>query len=203
LTRLETAVPTKREKALEKRKQHILNAALMCFLENGYHQTGVRDIAKRADVSLGNLYNHFPGKHDILVEIARLERGELDPFLKMLAKTSDPGKLFEKFARAYAKYLMDPETVVLTLEISIEAIRKPDIAEMFLANHQLLVDALVGLLERGMETGDFRDLPDASATAHCVLELIEGAAYRSMLTEVTMRRMMPGVMDFLWAAVRK
>jgi AcrR family transcriptional regulator len=57
----------KRDAALKERRLHILDAAIACLSEKGYHQTGMRDIAKRAEVSLGNLYNHFPGKHDMLV----------------------------------------------------------------------------------------------------------------------------------------
>ena len=37
-----------REKATAKRRNQILEAAVMCFLERGYHQTGVRDIAAEA-----------------------------------------------------------------------------------------------------------------------------------------------------------
>ena len=51
--------PTKREMTSARRKDAILAAAVSCIIQNGYHQTGVRDIAKKADVSLGNLYNYF------------------------------------------------------------------------------------------------------------------------------------------------
>ena len=108
-----------REKATAKRRNQILEAAVMCFLERGYHQTGVRDIAARAGVSLGNLYNHFRGKHDVLVEIAILERREMEPFLKILNSDAPAPKVIRKFIKAYAKYLAAPENVILTLEISI------------------------------------------------------------------------------------
>ena len=105
---------TKRGKAAARRRDRILEAAIMCFLENGYHQTGVRDIASRAGVSLGNLYNHFPGKHDVLAEIAALERSELESFLELLAKSSPAPIVLEKFVTAYAKYLAAPETIIAT-----------------------------------------------------------------------------------------
>ncbi|HDO1150981.1 TPA: helix-turn-helix transcriptional regulator, partial [Aeromonas salmonicida] len=43
---------------LEQRRELIIQAALGCFIERGFHQTGMRDIAAAAGVSLGNLYNH-------------------------------------------------------------------------------------------------------------------------------------------------
>ena len=57
---------TDKEKSIHPRKIEIVHAAVTCFLERGYHQTGVRDIAKQAEVSLGNLYIHFKGKEALL-----------------------------------------------------------------------------------------------------------------------------------------
>ncbi|AHD11572.1 TetR/AcrR family transcriptional regulator [Phaeobacter gallaeciensis] len=185
-----------------KRRQQILEAAIMCFLETGYHQTGVRDIANRAGVSLGNLYNHFPGKHDVLVEIASLERAELVPFIDGLAQPRAPMKLLENFVRAYAKYLAVPENVILGLEITSEAIRKPDIARLFLDNRRELVVALAKILERGRNAGDMRSQLAPNETAQMIVELIEGSAYRSVLENVPMRQLRGSLLDFILAAVR-
>ncbi|ATF20316.1 TetR/AcrR family transcriptional regulator [Phaeobacter gallaeciensis] len=185
-----------------KRRQQILEAAIMCFLETGYHQTGVRDIANRAGVSLGNLYNHFPGKHDVLVEIASLERAELVPFIDGLAQPRAPTKLLENFVRAYAKYLAVPENVILGLEITSEAIRKPDIARLFLNNRRELVVALAKILERGRNAGDMRSQLAPNETAQMIVELIEGSAYRSVLENVPMRQLRGSLLDFILAAVR-
>ncbi|AXT36950.1 TetR/AcrR family transcriptional regulator (plasmid) [Phaeobacter sp. LSS9] len=185
-----------------KRRQQILEAAIMCFLETGYHQTGVRDIANRAGVSLGNLYNHFPGKHDVLVEIAALERAELVPFIDGLGQPRAPMTLLENFVKAYAKYLAVPENVILGLEITSEAIRKPDIARLFLDNRNALVTALTKVLERGTHAGDMRSQLAPNETAQMIVELIEGSAYRSVLDNVPMRQLRGSLLDFILAAVR-
>ncbi|APG49081.1 TetR/AcrR family transcriptional regulator [Phaeobacter porticola] len=192
-TRLETTA---------KRRQQILEAAVMCFLENGYHQTGVRDIATRAGVSLGNLYNHFPGKHDVLVEIAALEERELEPFVTALSQPRAPLILLDTFVKTYARYLAVPENVILGLEITGEAIRKPDIAELFLTNRNLLVAALAKVLERGVHAGDMRDDLVPQDTGQMILEVIEASAYRSVLENVPLRRVRGSLRDFIAAAVR-
>ena len=51
------------------RKQQILTAALTLFSENGYDKTSIRDIARRADMSLGLLYNYFASKEQLLQAI--------------------------------------------------------------------------------------------------------------------------------------
>lgn len=197
-----TETVSKRDKAIAQRRAQILEAALACFLENGYHQTGVRDIARKAGISLGNLYNHFPGKHDVLAEIAALERQELEPFLKILAKPAPAPKVMERFLKAYAKYLASPENVILSLEIASEAIRKPDIAMMFMENREQLVAAVAAVLERGIAEGDLRHLPDPLETSQLIIEVTEGSAYRCVLSGGSMRRTSKGLQDFVAAAIR-
>ncbi len=192
---------TKRDKATAQRRGKILEAAVMCFLENGYHQTGVRDIAARAGVSLGNLYNHFPGKHDVLVEIAALERAELAPYIALLAKPGPARAIFEKFLAGYAAYLAKPENAILTIEITSEAIRKPDIGELFLVNHAELVAALAAILARGVEEGAFRTDLDAQEAAQLVIELIEASAYRSVLSKGPKRKILANLKNFVLAAL--
>ncbi len=196
------ATDGKRAKAAAQTKTKILESALTCFLENGYHQTGVRDIAKRAGVSLGNLYNHFPGKHDVLVEIAAMERADLEPFLRMLAKPASAPTVLEKFIKAYATYLAAPENVILTIEISSEAIRKADIGELFVSNREQLVAALTSVMERGVAEGDFRRDLDPNEASQLIIELIDASAYRSVLGEIPMRKIVGGLRDFIFAAVR-
>lgn len=47
----------------------IRGAALGIFFERGYHGTSVREIARRAGLSVAALYHHFPSKYAILLEL--------------------------------------------------------------------------------------------------------------------------------------
>jgi len=47
----------------------IENAAMNLFLEQGYHATSMRQIAERADLALGGIYNHFASKDEIFEAI--------------------------------------------------------------------------------------------------------------------------------------
>ena len=44
-------------------------AAMSLFLEQGYHATSMRQIAKRARLALGGIYNHFSSKDEIFEAI--------------------------------------------------------------------------------------------------------------------------------------
>jgi AcrR family transcriptional regulator len=51
---------------IENRRQQIIEAAYECFAEQGYHATGIADIAARLDIGHGTFYRYFDNKRDIL-----------------------------------------------------------------------------------------------------------------------------------------
>ncbi|MEM9230119.1 MAG: TetR/AcrR family transcriptional regulator [Pseudomonadota bacterium] len=192
---------TKRDKATAKRRAQILEAAVMCFLENGYHQTGVREIAKRAGISLGNLYNHFNGKHDVLAEIATIERRELGPILDLLGKDEPADEVLKQFLEAYVRSLSEPEIVILTLEITCEAMRKPDIAELFSESRVMLVTSLARLIDRGVAEKTLRPVPDTEETAYLILELIEGSSYRIAIDDAPLERVLRNLIALVMSSL--
>ncbi len=47
----------------------IEDAAIELFMEQGYHATSMRQIADRADLALGGIYNHFSSKDELFEAI--------------------------------------------------------------------------------------------------------------------------------------
>lgn len=162
------------------RKLEIVAAAITCFLEQGYHQTGVRDIARQAGVSLGNLYNHFKGKESVLVFIAELEEQELSGLIDTLSDPADPLAALDAFVTDYAAYAARPQNALLGIEILTEALRNPAIAEAFAKNRSRLVQALAGCLGAGETTGVFRAYENPAAAACLILDMIEGHGLRRL-----------------------
>jgi AcrR family transcriptional regulator len=52
--------------AIERRRQQIIEAAYEIFADQGYHATGIADIAARLDIGHGTFYRYFDNKRDIL-----------------------------------------------------------------------------------------------------------------------------------------
>ena len=50
-------------------KSRIHEAAISLFTKKGFHGTGIREIADRAGVSVGNLYNHHRNKQELFAAI--------------------------------------------------------------------------------------------------------------------------------------
>jgi AcrR family transcriptional regulator len=53
----------------EETRARIVEAAYRFFIERGYNATPMRDIGKRAGVTVGAIYNHFPTKEAIWLEV--------------------------------------------------------------------------------------------------------------------------------------
>jgi AcrR family transcriptional regulator len=77
----------------------ILQAAYTLFLERGYHGTSMRQIAQRAGISLGNIYNHFASKEEVFKRVF----DDHHPYHQILpAIKTEPGESAEEFVRRSA-----------------------------------------------------------------------------------------------------
>lgn len=61
----------------EEKKQLIMNTALQLFSEKGYSHTSISDIASRAGISKGLMYNYFSGKNGLLSDILQTGMDEI------------------------------------------------------------------------------------------------------------------------------
>jgi AcrR family transcriptional regulator len=87
----------------ERTSQVIVEAAYSLFLEHGYHATSMRQIAHRAGLALGGIYNHFESKEQIFETVLR-EKHPYQQVLKILLMT--PGESMEAFSRNAARTMM-------------------------------------------------------------------------------------------------
>jgi AcrR family transcriptional regulator len=87
-----SSLPTKGERT----RQQLLDAAYVLFLEQGYAGTSMRQLAERSGLALSGIYNHFPSKDAIFVEvlIARHPFNTIFPIL-----LAAPGDTAEEFIR--------------------------------------------------------------------------------------------------------
>lgn len=167
----------------EQRIAQILQAALQCFLAKGFHQTSMRDIAQAAGVSLGNLYNHFPGKEAIILAVAVAESEELAPLLQRLAASEGQRAQVLAFLRDFHALCRQPEWATLAVEVLAESARNPAVAEAFAANRRQLQAALAEALQQVAQRERRRPVLAPALQAQVLLDAIESDALRRGLGE--------------------
>jgi AcrR family transcriptional regulator len=103
-TSLENPQRSKRERALRPRKAprqqravetraRILEAAAVVFTEHGYSAGTTNRIAERAGMSVGSLYQYFPNKDAILVELVEAHIAEGAEVLAPILERAQAGEL--------------------------------------------------------------------------------------------------------------
>jgi len=95
----------------ERSRAQILEAALKMFSSVGYHGTSMRDIAREAGVSTGNVYHQFPDKE-------RLFRALLDQYFAAIASPDFP------FNKALGAFPVDLEALALAARESVQQYRR-------------------------------------------------------------------------------
>jgi AcrR family transcriptional regulator len=87
----------------ERTRQAVVDAAYNLIIEQGYAATSMRQIAERAGLSLGSIYNHFPSKEEVFHVIV-VER---HPFLQIVPIMSAvQGRTVEEFIHNAAHALV-------------------------------------------------------------------------------------------------
>ena len=154
-------MPKISEKKREDRRQQILEAALACFSEDGFHQTGMADIVKRSGLSHGAVYLYFPSKEAILEGLVKRAVVPIaDNALAFLNNYSgDPRPVISQVMKMIATRLADPKLVAMPRLLIREIVNFPEFADMYRrAVLDRVIPAVTQLVETGMREGYFREL---------------------------------------------
>ena len=93
------SAPTKRERT----RQSIVSAAYGLVVSQGYAATSMRQIADRAGLAVGGIYNHFPSKAEVFLAILH----DRHPFFQIVPILQTvPGSTIEEFVRNAARTLV-------------------------------------------------------------------------------------------------
>jgi AcrR family transcriptional regulator len=134
----------------------IVEAARTEFSEQGYGATSIRDIAKRAGVSLSALYYYYKGKQELLVAI--LDEG-LDAYFGACEKAlgaagEDPAEQLEALVSATVRFRSEnpvKSSIVLTEGRSLE----PEHLARYRENEERGTRQFRDVIERGVAEGIF------------------------------------------------
>jgi len=161
------------ERATRTREQ-ILRAAADCFAKEGYRATRMTSIAEAVGISRARLYQHFPGKAELLLALNEYLISEWRVWTQesvALARTSC--EAIEHWLRGG---LSDPWRI-----IALRALSAEDAEGEFLMEHGATRDALDEtarvlsmVLERGIAEGELRADLDVEATAHALQATLLG-----------------------------
>jgi AcrR family transcriptional regulator len=159
------------------RRQQILDAALLCFSRDGFHNTTTADIVRESGVSQGTLYLYFATKDDIVVALAD-DRHQGEAFVGAVAKAEqDPVRGLFLLIELHGKGLADPHRLAMR-RVGVqgwgEALRNPRIQASVVEGLARVREAIVALIERGQRTGQIRHEVDPDAVSRTLIATFHG-----------------------------
>lgn len=115
-----------RERQKEARERRIVRAAEALFATRGYRETTIADIARRARLAVGTVYNYFPSKPEILGAILQRETSEILAAGEAIVKAppDDPVAAIEQLFDAYVALAVNHERA-LWRELFAAALANP------------------------------------------------------------------------------
>jgi AcrR family transcriptional regulator len=119
-------MPKLKPEKIAERKQRVETAALALFRERGFHGVGLRDIAAAAELSIGNIYNYYPGKEPlfsaILDGLYQAFTASTVPLAKFLADCRFPDDL-EKFGHVMDEMVAEHSDYLTLVYVDIAEFR--------------------------------------------------------------------------------
>jgi AcrR family transcriptional regulator len=157
----------------EKQEMHkrILNSARKIFLEKGYEQTSMRNIANDINYSPGLLYFYFKDKSEIFHELHKEGFQLLLAQLKILDKVGDPFERLKALGRVLIQFAQENKDYYNLMFIVEEPSKVVENGGFKIA--QEAINYLYSVVEECQQMGKFKDM-DTEYFTFMLLSAVHG-----------------------------
>lgn len=157
----------RRERKKAATRQALADAALNLFLEHGYDQVSVKDVAEAADVSTTTLFKHFPSKEALVFDEDTDQQAALVAAVRERPTgRSLPAALLDHLLRTHLPKAADPGFARYKHLILGTPVLREYGHRMWMRHEAALTEAIAD------ETGAPQDDPACAALAHFALESV-------------------------------
>lgn len=160
----------------EETRSEILHIALELFSKNGYDATSVAEICKKAKVSKGAFYHHFPSKQDLFLALMAGWLGELDGMLQAATESAgDIPHALENMAGTSNRIFKDLEGgFPILLEFWTQAKRQPEIWQKAVEPYRNYLSYFAEMVRDGKSQGAFTEDLDPELSARLLMGIAMG-----------------------------
>lgn len=165
------------------RPQELLEAAFAVFVEKGFADARLEDIAAKAGVSKGTVYLYFNSKEAVFKEmVERVADAKLEMVSQLVeAHQGSFAALLRQLAQLMAAQIAQPPLLHFPRLIIGESRRFPELAAFYL---EMAIsrarNILMRIVERGQQAGEFRPIPVRHAAHLFISPLLFVPIYKSV-----------------------
>ncbi len=141
-------------KTPEERRNELIDAATVLFLEKGYDETAVSDIVKKINVAQGTFYYHFKSKSEILEAVVDRFISEIEKAMTEISDNREKSSAarFNDAVNFLIKIAESSKEVLDDVHQENNALMHDRIAKITMAR---LVPVLARIVHQGVESGEF------------------------------------------------
>ena len=161
-----------RKEQKEERRQAILLTALTLFVERGYYETKIADIAAAVPMSTGLLFHYFESKEDLLLELVKM--GVQGPGSVAFDDSIPPDAYLAGFLDRIFSFAKEQPWVFYMFVFmgQVRRVGMPEEARRFALSADA-VTPTVKLIKKGQKDGVFRK-GNADTMARCFWASVQG-----------------------------
>lgn len=170
------------------RRAEIVDVATRLFLEHGFHNTSIRDIARACPFNLASLYMYVASKEDILFLVAQQlieEKAKAMAEIEML--DDDPIASFRTALRSYCRIVHNYRPHIRLLYREMDVLT-PERREIVMSSLSTVTDVFEQIVRKGIASGDFGDIEPKlvalNALFLCHLWSLHARALRALTLDV-------------------
>jgi AcrR family transcriptional regulator len=179
-------MPRVPDEYLEQRRRDIIEAARICFVRRGFHETSMRDVFQQAGISAGALYRYFPKKDDLIVAIAQDNLSVVADAIDDVIQAEPLPPLDQAVGRVFtALQHQDPTLDVARLALQVwgEAARSAEMAIRVANQLSSIRDAFTRLIRAYRKAGRIGAGASAETVAATFTALLPGLVLQQLMLD--------------------
>ena len=163
---------------MEQRQREIAEKAVALFIEKGFNETSMRQIAKEAGVGKSTLYDYFASKDDIIVFFVQehlevlMQRAEA-----IIAGEGTASDHLRRVMEMHLAFLLENRAFYLRLMFEAQRL-KIESQQRIQAQRYAYQDLVKALIEIGTQQGCFRPV-DATMAMKTLISMMTPVVYTS------------------------
>ncbi|MCU0790813.1 MAG: TetR/AcrR family transcriptional regulator [Nitratireductor sp.] len=170
-----SALPEYVAPALDARSIEILDRIKGVFSAKGFSGASMQDLARAAEMSVGNFYRYFPSKNAIVEALVALDLARIEDDFRMIMQSADPLGALRAAIRHRVETLEDGEGP-LWAEIEAAAARQSEIAAISERMHVAVMENLISVFARISGHTEEQSRERFAAYADLIIILVKGIA---------------------------
>jgi AcrR family transcriptional regulator len=162
------------------RRTQILDAAMVCFANRGFHQASMHDISTEAGISVGLIYRYFANKEAVISAMADHHKKFIQDLLERAREAPTLLEALEIWFTAHCCENAPKLESAFVVDLYAEASRNPQVADLVRDVVQTAMDGVTDLIARSPEGRNAAHL-SPNELAELIFAVARGMLMRDVL----------------------